>query len=304
MRVTLNKVPDIQCSIYAHFPEQSHRSAQHTNCLQNSHNPKITKVKTSRKVLFSSNLCLNNNMDAQTPKPTTPQVGYKIRGTKVISSYPVKLTPAETRLVFSLQRHFSPENILADYYAAKVNFRSQYAADQTNFTLNACRKHLAGSATVQIDALAINTQGIFVFESKDFSGWIYGDEHSKNWTQVLNFGREKHQFYNPIRQNLLHLQAIQDFLGSQFSFYSIIVFGNQATLKITHPTSTNTFICTQSQLSNILAKCQTAQKLTPTQIAQILTDLKNHCVPPDTLTRQAHLTETQAALTEIRNYSQ
>jgi hypothetical protein len=43
--------------------------------------------------------------------------------------------------------------------------------------------------TTEIDVLLINKNGIFVFESKNYSGWIFGDEKSKNWTQTLPQGR-------------------------------------------------------------------------------------------------------------------
>lgn len=126
---------------------------------------------------------------------------YAIPGTKVASPYPVQPTPAEIRLVFSLQRYFEPTNIFVDYYVPKVNFQTHHSYDLTEFTLGASVKHLAGSEYVQIDCVAINQQGIFVFESKDYSGYIYGDGLHKSWTQVLNYGKTKHQFYNPIRQN-------------------------------------------------------------------------------------------------------
>ncbi len=256
--------------------------------MEQNHQPSQTKIS-------------NEQIDTQGSTSNPP--GYKIRGTKVFSPYPVQLTPAEIRLVFSLQRYFKPENILADYYAPRVNFRSRYAADTSNFTLDACHKNLAGSETVQIDALAVSEDGVFIFESKDFSGWIYGDENSQNWTQVLNFGKTKHQFYNPIRQNRLHIDAVRDFLDPQIPFYSIVVFGNQATLKTKPPTALNTYICTQSHIANTLAKCHPHHPLSPTQIAQILADLKHHCVPPTTIVRQEHISETQNALTKMQNYS-
>lgn len=50
-------------------------------------------------------------------------VGYKIRGTKVVSPYPTNLTPGEVRLVFSLEKVFLPERIFADCYFPKVDAR-------------------------------------------------------------------------------------------------------------------------------------------------------------------------------------
>ena len=39
--------------------------------------------------------------------------------------------------------------------------------------------------TTQIDHILVSRYGIFVIETKHYKGWIFGDENSKNWTQVL-----------------------------------------------------------------------------------------------------------------------
>lgn len=45
-------------------------------------------------------------------------------------------------------------------------------------------------STTEVDVVMLSEAGIYVFESKNLSGWIYGDEKSKMWTQVLN----KHKY--------------------------------------------------------------------------------------------------------------
>lgn len=39
--------------------------------------------------------------------------------------------------------------------------------------------------TSELDVVFITQKGIFIFESKNYSGWIFGDEKSKNWTSML-----------------------------------------------------------------------------------------------------------------------
>ena len=88
--------------------------------------------------------------------------------------------------------------------------------------------------TSQIDHLVISPKGIFVIETKNYTGWILGNEQNQQWTQVIYKNKEK--FYNPIWQNFGHIKAVKDFLGvSDIPFYSIIVFNNQATLKFKEP---------------------------------------------------------------------
>ena len=43
--------------------------------------------------------------------------------------------------------------------------------------------------TTEIDVLMICSQGIYVFESKNYSGWIFGNEKYKMWTQTLPQGK-------------------------------------------------------------------------------------------------------------------
>ena len=84
--------------------------------------------------------------------------------------------------------------------------------------------------TSEIDLLYITPKGIFVFESKNYSGWIFGDEKQMYWTASLPNG-EKNRFYNPIKQNKTHLKWLQQLVGGEIPLYSIIVFSNRCTLK-------------------------------------------------------------------------
>ena len=51
--------------------------------------------------------------------------------------------------------------------------------------------------TSEIDVIYITQKGIFVFESKNYSGWIFGDEKGQYWTAMLP-NRQKNRFYNPV----------------------------------------------------------------------------------------------------------
>ncbi len=85
--------------------------------------------------------------------------------------------------------------------------------------------------TTQIDHVLISTKGVFVIETKHYSGWIFANEKSKQWTQVIY--RVKSQFQNPIHQNNKHIKAIQqllDFLPKE-QIHSIVVFSGSAVFK-------------------------------------------------------------------------
>lgn len=83
----------------------------------------------------------------------------------------------------------------------------------------------------EIDVLYITKKGIFVLESKNYSGWIFGDAYSKNWTACLS-KNQKNQFYNPIKQNETHIKWLKKYVNdSRARFFSIIVFSDRCELK-------------------------------------------------------------------------
>ena len=67
--------------------------------------------------------------------------------------------------------------------------------------------------TSEVDIIFITQKGIFVFESKNYSGWIFGDEKGKTWTAMLP-NKQKNQFYNPIMQNRTHLILSEEMAGA------------------------------------------------------------------------------------------
>lgn len=89
------------------------------------------------------------------------------------------------------------------------------------------------SITTQIDHIVVCRKGVFVIETKNYSGKIIGDDLSKYWIQKLN-GR-KNTFYSPIRQNKTHVNAVISLLKKYkyIPVYSIVVFcGNSDIRKV------------------------------------------------------------------------
>ncbi len=80
--------------------------------------------------------------------------------------------------------------------------------------------------TIQIDHILINQKGVFVIETKNYSGKVYGDEYQQEWVQILAYGKQKNYFYNPIKQNKTHIYELKQILPSNIVFHSIIVMAN------------------------------------------------------------------------------
>ncbi len=84
--------------------------------------------------------------------------------------------------------------------------------------------------TSEVDVVYITQKGIIVFESKNYSGWIFGDEKNRYWTTSLPNG-QKNQFYNPIMQNRTHLKWMSSYVGEDIPLFSVIVFSERCELK-------------------------------------------------------------------------
>lgn len=88
--------------------------------------------------------------------------------------------------------------------------------------------------TSEIDVIMFHPKGLFVIESKNYSGWIFGNESNKQWTQTLPVGRgrsHKERFYNPIMQNATHIRAIRKYIDDTIPIHSVIAFSDNCTLK-------------------------------------------------------------------------
>ena len=105
-------------------------------------------------------------------------------------------------------------------------------------------------STSEIDLVYITVKGLFVIESKNYSGFIFGSDWNKNWTSTHYagktwYGREKvdkFHFYNPVWQNNAHIKALENYLGG-VNAYSIIVFGDDCELKDVNITTPGTYLC-------------------------------------------------------------
>jgi hypothetical protein len=85
----------------------------------------------------------------------------------------------------------------------------------------------------QIDHLVVSRFGIFVIESKDYKGWIFGNKDQDDWTQSLPGGKNKFNFQNPIHQNWSHIMSLRSLMPiiPEKDFYSIVVFTGDCEIK-------------------------------------------------------------------------
>lgn len=152
-----------------------------------------------------------------------------------------------------------------------INFLLKRFLDNEDFHLLKNITIPCKSGTTQIDHILISKYGIFVVETKNYKGWIFGSEKQKTWTQVIY--KKSYKFQNPLHQNYKHLKCLEDILGiSDHYFFSVIIFSNEATFKtklpinVTFPKKAINYIQSQQQellshqeVQGILKKIQSVQ---------------------------------------------
>jgi restriction system protein len=88
--------------------------------------------------------------------------------------------------------------------------------------------------TTQVDHVIVSPFGVFVIETKNMAGWIFGSEREPQWTQKIF--RNTFRFQNPLRQNYKHVKAVEEALGVPLeAVHSLVVFVGDSTFKTKMP---------------------------------------------------------------------
>ncbi|SHK89077.1 NERD domain-containing protein [Hespellia stercorisuis] len=121
------------------------------------------------------------------------------------------------------------------------------------------------TGTAQIDHIVVSLYGVFVIETKNYKGWIFGSDRSNTWTQ--NIYGKKSKFKNPIHQNYGHIKTLHEYLPKDINIpvYSIVAFPGNCTLK----TNTTGHVVYWSQVCSII-KMYTAKVLSQADVTRIV----------------------------------
>ncbi len=88
--------------------------------------------------------------------------------------------------------------------------------------------------STQIDHVIVSKFGVFVIETKNIKGWIFGSVNQKMWTQQIY--KHKTQFQNPLHQNFKHTQTLQKALELEpEKMFSLVVFIGDSNFKTPMP---------------------------------------------------------------------
>ena len=138
------------------------------------------------------------------------------------------------------------------------------------------------NGTTQIDHVIVSRYGIFVVETKNIDGWIFGDEKSPQWTQSL-FGK-KYKFQNPLRQNYRHIKALSDFLGIKIDrFFSVVMFWGECEFKTPMPPNV------MDRGYSAYIESHIAVLFSNHEVQEIVTAIKSGMLPKSWATHRQHV---------------
>jgi len=111
------------------------------------------------------------------------------------------------------------------------------------FLLDKEKYHLIKNVTLptedgstQIDHIIVSEFGVFVVETKNMKGWIFGGPNQKLWTQKIY--KHSSKFQNPLHQNYKHVKTLESLLGlNEQQVHSVIVFIGDSTFKTEMPSN-------------------------------------------------------------------
>lgn len=98
-----------------------------------------------------------------------------------------------------------------------------------------------GNYTTQIDHIILSRYGVFVIETKNVHGKVYGSGNAEFWKQYLpdwdykRYGTtQEHQLMNPIWQNAGHIKTLRRLaFDNDIPIYGIVVFPYDTDLYVT-----------------------------------------------------------------------
>ena len=165
----------------------------------------------------------------------------------------------------------------------KVNFSAKFLLDKEKY-------HLVNNVTLpteegstQVDHVIVSEFGVFVVETKNMKGWIFGNPNQKTWTQKIY--KHSSKFQNPLHQNYMHVKALESLLGlNEQQVHSVVVFVGDSTFKTEMPENV-----TYGGGYARYIKSKRTPVLTQIQVTEILGNIEQGRLTPSLKTNREHV---------------
>lgn len=170
---------------------------------------------------------------------------------------------------------------------AIVNLSAHFLLDRKTYHLIRNVTLPTEDGTTQIDHLIVSPYGVFVVETKNMKGWIFGGAKQRYWTQKIF--RHSQKFQNPLHQNYKHLKTVQSRLGlTDDQICSLVVFVGDSTFKTPMPDNV-----TQGLGFIRFIKSYTSVVLTTVQVQTLVEEIAHGRLKPTWRTHREHVKHVQ-----------
>jgi len=150
--------------------------------------------------------------------------------------------------------------------------------------------------TTQIDHIVVSRYGIFVVETKNMKGWIFGSPDQKTWTQKIYNHSSK--FQNPLHQNYKHVKTLQSLLRlNDNQVYSAVIFIGESEFKTVMPENVAS---SGGGLARFI-KSKTVEVFTESEVAEIVSKIEAGRLTPSLKTEREHVKHVREIVAEKKN---
>lgn len=173
-----------------------------------------------------------------------------------------------------------------------INFFARWKLDQDVYHLIKNVTLPTEDGTTQIDHVIVSVYGVFVVETKNLRGWIFGSTNQKTWTQKIF--KHTNKFQNPLHQNYKHTKTLQSLLDLEDrQVHSVIVFIGDSEFKTPMPDNVTYGMgyirYIQSRTEPVLSPKQVLEITQAIEAGRLARTFKNH---------RAHVRHVQSIVME------
>jgi len=123
--------------------------------------------------------------------------------------------------------------------------------------------------STQLDNLLVTAKAIYVIEVKNYAGRVYGGQYQDQWYQTIRYDNKrkssggrtytkthiaKNSFFNPIKQNFIHINAIKQSIQSVQSLplLNVVVFMNRGNITNVEMKDDTSYVINRRHLSRLV----------------------------------------------------
>ncbi|MEP4546692.1 MAG: NERD domain-containing protein [Saccharospirillum sp.] len=146
--------------------------------------------------------------------------------------------------------------------------------------------------TTQVDHIVVSIYGVFVVETKNMKGWIFGSVNQRQWTQKIY--RHSSKFQNPLHQNYKHVKVLESSLGLPPEItHSLVLFVGDSTFKTQMPSNVTTARAGVRFIQSFETKV-----LDHDQVTDLVTNISNLRLQKSRATNKAHIRHIESIIEE------